>query len=285
MEYFTLRNGLQIPAVGFGTYKATEGEQSDAIRIAMEEGYRYFDTASFYETEEAVAQALKDSGLDRKEVMIATKAWKTEMGYEEVQKAFYKSLERLEMDYIDVYLIHWPLRSPEDEDWKRVNAETWKALEELYQEGKVRAIGLSNFLPHHIENLLQTCRVAPMLNQLELHPGHMQEAAVRYCLEKGIALQAYRPVGRGQIFEDVLLKKLAEKYGVSIPKLCLRYEYQRGVASVPKASAREKMRDNLSIFDFEISEMDMHRIDGMPPLGWSGEHPDRERVYFGGVKK
>lgn len=278
MKHFELSNGVQIPAIGFGTYKAAEGDAADVIRTALEAGYRYFDTASFYQTEEYIAKAVRDSGIDRKELVIATKAWKTEMGYENVRQAFHQSLERLDTDYIDLYLIHWPLRSPEDADWAQIDAETWKAMEELYREGKVRAIGLSNFLPHHIENLLGCCEITPMLNQLEIHPGHMQEAAVCYCREKGIFVQAYRPVGRGQLFEDVLLKHLAEKYGVSVPKLCLRYEYQRGFASIPKASQKEKMVENLNIFDFEISNTDLYQIDTMPPLGWSGEHPDRERV-------
>lgn len=280
MKYYELSNGVKIPAIGFGTYKAAEGDTSEVIRTALEVGYRYFDSASFYLTEEYIAKAIKDSGIDRKEVIIATKAWKAEMGYENVKKAFQQSLEKLDTDYIDLYLIHWPLRSPEDKDWKEIDVETWKAMEELYLEGKIRAIGLSNFLPHHIENLLENCEIVPMLNQLEIHPGNMQEAAVRYCQEKGIFVQAYRPIGRGQLFEDVLLKELAEKYQVSIPKLCLRYEYQRGFAAIPKASTREKMMDNLNLFDFEISKTDMYRIDTMPPLGWSGEHPDRERVYF-----
>ena len=168
--FYTLSNGVKIPAAGFGTYKAADGKSAEVISTAIEAGYRCFDTASFYETEGYLAEAIEKSGIPREEFFITSKLWKTEMGYQNAKDAFERSLERLKTDYLDLYLIHWPLPEPGYEDWKRLDIETWQALEELYEAGKVRAIGLSNFLPHHIENLLENCRIKPVSDQLEFHP-------------------------------------------------------------------------------------------------------------------
>lgn len=277
-DTYTLSNGVKIPCLGYGTYKAAEGNNAENIRMAIESGYRYFDTASFYGTEEYVGQAIRESGIPREEFFIASKAWKGEMGYKEVKEAFESTLQRLGMEYLDLYLIHWPLPAPDYADWKELDRQTWQAMEELYQEGKVRAIGLSNFLPHHIMNILDTCKVKPMVDQIEFHPGYTQEATVHFCKEQGIQVQAWSPLGRGRVFEDQLMLTLAEKYHVSVAKLCLRYAVQREVIPLPKASSKERMLENQDIFSFEISKEDMARIDTMPQTGWSGEHPDRERV-------
>lgn len=277
-DTFTLNNGVKVPCVAFGTYKAAEGDNVEILRRAVACGYRYFDTASFYGTETFLGQAVKESGIPREEFFITSKMWKDEMGYEATKEAFAKSLERLGMDYLDLYLIHWPQPSPDCEDWKTVDAETWRALEELYEEGKVRAIGLSNFLPHHIENLMKNCRVRPMVDQIEFHPGHTQETVLSYCGEHDILVQAWSPVGRGRVLADALITELAAKYGVSPAQVCLRYALQRGVVPLPKSSSEERMRQNRDLFSFEISGEDMYRIGAMPPVGWSGEHPERERV-------
>ena len=277
-DTFTLNNGVKVPCVAFGTYKAAEGDNVEILRQAVACGYRYFDTASFYGTETFLGQAVKESGIPREEFFITSKMWKDEMGYEAAKEAFAKSLERLGMDYLDLYLIHWPQPSPGCEDWKTVDAETWRALEELYEEGKVRAIGLSNFLPHHIENLMKNCRVRPMVDQIEFHPGHTQETVLSYCRKHDILVQAWSPVGRGRVLADELITELAAKYGVSPAQVCLRYALQRGVVPLPKSSSEERMRQNRDLFSFEISGEDMYRIGAMPPVGWSGEHPERERV-------
>nr|WP_296960155.1 aldo/keto reductase [uncultured Mediterraneibacter sp.] len=280
MKEYCLNNGVKIPAVAFGTYKAAEGKSAEVIRTAIEAGYRYFDTASFYGTETYLAEAIKQSGLPREEFFIATKAWKEELGYENVKKAFYNSLERLQTDYLDLYLIHWPLPEPGYKDWKELDTETWRAMEELYQEGKIRAIGLSNFLPHHIENILSRCTVKPAVNQIEFHPGYSQEATVRYCREREILVQAWSPIARGRVFSDPLIVELSEKYQISPAKLCLVYAVQRGVIPLPKASLLERMKENLDLFSLELEEEDLLRLESMPQAGWSGEHPDRERVYL-----
>ena len=277
---YTLNNGVQIPAVGFGTYKAADGKSADVIKAAIGSGYRYFDTASFYGTETYLAEAIRQSGLPRKEFFIASKLWKTEMGYENARDAFRRTLENLDTDYLDLYLIHWPLPEPGYENWKELDRETWRALEELYAEGKIRAIGLSNFLPHHIENILAGCTVRPAVDQIEYHPGYSQEAAVQYCKENGILVQAWSPIGRSRVLEDPLVCELAAKYRVSPVQICLKFAVQWGVIPLPKSSSTERMKQNMDLFSFEMEQEDIWRLATMPQSGWSGEHPDQERVYF-----
>lgn len=279
-DSYTLSNGVQIPCVAYGTYKAAADESSSVIRLAIEAGYRYFDTASFYGTEKYLGEAIRDSGIPREEFFIASKVWKTEMGYEETKAAFARTLENLGTDYLDLYLIHWPLPTPDYEDWKQLDIETWRAMEELYKEGKIRAIGLSNFLPHHIENILEHCEIAPMVDQLEYHPGYVQEVAVQYCKEHHIQVQGWSPIGRGRMFNDPLFLELTEKYDVSPAQLCLRFAVQNGVIPLPKSSTMERMKQNQDLFSFEISKEDMYRLRTMPQAGWSGEHPDRERIHL-----
>ena len=277
-DCYTLSNGYKIPCMGYGTYKAVEKKNAEIIKSAIDAGYRYFDTASFYGTEEYLAEAIAMSGLPRKAFFITTKLWKDEMGYENAKEALEKSLKRLKTDYVDMYLIHWPLPKPGYKEWKQLDKETWRALEDLYEAGKARAIGLSNFLPHHIENILEDCRIAPMADQLEFHPGYRQEAAVQYCQQRNILVQAWSPIGRTRVLEETLIKELAEKYHVSAAQICLRYAVQRGVAPLPKSSSLERMKQNRDVFSFVLSTEDMYRLETMPQCGWSGEHPDRERV-------
>ena len=273
-DCYTLSNGVRIPCVGYGTYKAADGNGSAVIRMALEAGYRYFDTASFYQTETYVAQALRDSGISRSEVFLASKMWKDEMGYAQTKAAFQRTLERLETDYLDLYLIHWPRPDAGYGDWKQLDMDTWRAMEELYEAGKIRAIGLSNFLPQHIENLLQNGKIAPMVNQIEFHPGHTQEATVRYCQAHGIQVQAWSPIGRTRVLKDPLVQELAQNHGVSAAQICLRYAVQRQIIPLPKASSMERMKQNQDLFSFELTQEEMFRLDTMPPTGWSGQHPD-----------
>ena len=275
-NYLVLNNGMQIPKIGFGTYKLKDGNNAEVFKMALEAGYRYFDTASFYENEEVLGQVLKESGIPREELFIASKVWKTEMGYEETKAALNRSLEKLQMDYLDLYLTHWPIPSADCEDWKQLDIDTWRAMEELQKEGKIKAIGLSNFLPHHIDNILEHCTIRPVVNQLELHPGYMQEAAIRYCWENEIAVQAWSPVARGRIFDNKLLVSLAEKYQTTVAKICLQYLKQRNILIIPKASTMERMKENLAASTFEIDREDMQKITSMPQCGWNGGHPDPE---------
>lgn len=281
-DCYTLSNGVQIPCLGYGTgaSKDTAAERAEVLCLAIEAGYRYFDTASFYGTEKYLGEAIKKSGIPREEFFITSKAWRTEMGYEETKAAFARTLKNLGTDYLDLYLMHWPLPTPDYKEWKTLDIETWRAMEELYKEGKIRAIGVSNFLPHHIENLLKNCEIAPMVDQLEYHPGYAQEVTVQYCKEHNIRVQGWSPIGRGRMFKDQLFLELTEKYQISPAQLCLKFAIQNGVIPLPKSSTMERMKQNQDLFSFEISEEDMYRLRTMPQTGWSGEHPERERVYL-----
>ena len=229
MEHYILNNGVEIPAVAFGTYKAADGKSADVIRTAIEAGYRYFDTASFYGTETYLAEAVRESGISRDEIFIASKLWKTEMGYDNVKKAFGRTLENLETDYLDLYLIHWPLPEPGYKEWKQLDKETWRAMEELYQEGKIRAIGLSNFLPHHIENILEDCTVRPAVDQIEYHPGYSQEAVVQYCKERDILVQAWSPIGRQRVLTEGWCRNWPKSMVYLRPGSALKFAVQRGI--------------------------------------------------------
>lgn len=279
-DCYTLNNGVKIPCIGFGTYKAAPENNENVIRTAIKTGYRYFDTASFYETESFIGEEIINSGIPRSDFFLTSKMWKSEMGYENTKEAFQKSLDRLQTDYLDLYLIHWPLPSPDYQAWKELDIETWKAMEELYGEGKIKAIGLSNFLSHHIENLWEYCEVKPMVNQIEFHPGYSQEATVKYCQEREIQVQAWSPLGRMRMSAEPLMIELAGKYNVSVSQICLRYAVQRNIIPLPKSSSVTRMKENQDLFSFNISKEDMQRLETLPQIGWSGEHPDRERVLI-----
>ena len=277
-EFYTLNDGTKIPKIGFGTYNEEFADNKAAILSAIECGYRFFDTASLYETERSLGNALKESGIDRSDVIIETKLWIDEMGADNARKALEKSLNRLMTDYVDIYMIHWPRRTgADDEAWKELDIETWKAMEEMVKEGKVRRLGLSNFLPHHLKNILENCSIRPVADQLELHPGYSQEAAVAYCKENEVLPMAWSPLGRGRenaTIGNSVLVRLSKKYGKSIQQINLRFLLQKGILPIPKASSAEHMKANLNVFDFELSEDDISILSNMPQTAWLGEHPD-----------
>ncbi len=273
-DEYTLSNGMKIPCMGFGTYNPTTGDNVEMVKTAIKAGYRYFDTASLYETERALGKAIKESGIPREEFFIASKVWINEMGYEETKAALHRSLDRLQMDYLDLYLIHWPRRTEGDTDWKQRDLDTWRAMEEMKKEGLIRGLGLSNFLPHHLDNILENCTEKPLVDQLEIHPGYSQEAAVSYCKEKGVLPQAWSPLGRNRILEHGFFTELAEKYNKSVAQICLRFLLQKGIVPLVKSGNYERMKQNQDIFDFEIEKEDMHMLECMPQDTWLGEHPD-----------
>lgn len=276
---FVLTNGIKIPAVGFGSYKSTDGIDSNSkspIQEALDAGYRYIDTASFYHNEEAIGETLSKCGIPREELFIASKLWPSEMGYEEALEAFERSLSKLRTDYLDLYLVHWPRRNSEDSNWKQTLRETWRALEKLYAEGRVRAIGVSNFAPHHLKVITENCQVIPMINQLELHVGYMQDYTLKYCFEHNILTQAWSPLGRTRVLGETHIMKLAAKYNVTEAQLLLRFLNQRGIPVIPKSTKRERLLENLDLFRFTIDDFDMSYLSTMPEVGWSGEHPDWE---------
>lgn len=274
MEKYTLNNGIEIPKIGFGCYTAEPKKFIESVKNAFEAGFTYFDTASIYETERMLAQAIKESGISRKEIQIASKAWTDEMGYREVKEAFYRSLERLDTDYLDVYMIHWPKRLKDQSDWKEINLETWRAMEELHDEGLVKSLGMSNFLPHHLNVILENCKVKPVIDQLEVHPGLSQEAAVRYCIENAIQPQAHSSLGRGLMVNNPVVSILVEKYGKTVPQICLRFLVQKGICPITYSSKKPHMLSNIDIFDFEIREEDMWLLSCMPQTYAVDDHPD-----------
>ena len=269
-----LSNGLEIPCIGFGTFNPAGGDNNKILQTAIEAGYRYFDTASVYETERALGQAIKESGIKREEFYVASKVWIDEMGYAETKQALERTLNRLQVDYLDLYLVHWPRRAENDTDWKQRDLETWSAMEDLHSQGKIKSLGLSNFLPHHMKNILENCRVMPVANQLEVHPGYMQEAAVAYSKRNKVLVQAWSPLGRSQLLQSPVMTEMAAKYGKSAAQLSLRFLVQKGIVPIVKASKEERMKENMDIFDFEISWDDMSVLECMPQTAWSGEHPD-----------
>ena len=208
----TLSNGVEIPILGFGTYKIEDDKVAvNSVREAIKTGYRHIDTASFYKNEENVGngirEGLKHTGLKRKDIFVTTKVWNTEQGYENTLNAFSNSLQRLNMDYVDLYLIHWPVTKDYADEWQSRIKETWKAMEKLYNEGKIRAIGVSNFLVHHLEELISGCEIEPMVNQIEFHPGHNQKETVEFCKKHEIVVEAWSPLGRGVILENEFLSE------------------------------------------------------------------------------
>ncbi len=271
---FVLDNGVVIPAVGYGSYLATEGKGEQTVKDALDAGYRYIDTASFYGNEESIGRALEEYGIERDEIFLCSKVWPSDLGREKTLASFEASCKKLKTDKLDMFLIHWPKEDKDDPRWIDKVRESWALMEELYDQGRVRAIGLSNFLPHHIRALLETARIKPMVDQLEFHVGYMQEYALAYLKREGILPQAWSPLGRARLINDPLVVGMASKYEKSSAQLLLRYLLQRGIAVIPKASATERMKQNLDVFDFRISEDDMSMLSCLPECGWSGEHPD-----------
>lgn len=275
-----LNNGVELPLIGFGTYLE---EQRDPVILknAIEAGYRYFDTASAYGTEEILGQAIANSGIPREQFFLASKVWRSEMGYNETLQAFENSLKRLGTDYLDLYLIHWPRRNTDDTEWKERLKDTWSAMETLYNDGKVKAIGVCNCLPHHLEAFIHEVRIIPAVNQLELHVGYMQPEAVRYCREHDITLQAWSPLARRKLQEEALITETAERYGVSIQKLLLAFLVNQGISVLPRTSRPERMKSNREIYDLKITEDDISYLSCLPQMGWSGEHPDYPCQWWG----
>ncbi len=273
-DTYTLNNGMELPCMLFGTYNPGDIDSLTLIEQAIANEYRYFDTASFYETERALGEAMKKSGIPREEFFITSKLWIDERGGQNVKEALERSLMRIGTDHIDLYLIHWPHAAKNDEEWNKKNIETWKAMEDLCREGKICEIGLSNFHPHHIEGIIKNAEIMPVIDQLELHPGYMQEYTLTYLREHDIFPQAWSPLGRARLLSDPVILELARKYKRSSAQICLRYLLQRGVSVVVKSASPARMRENQNVFDFELSFEDMSLLSCMAQAGWSGEHPD-----------
>lgn len=257
------KNKLSIPEIGFGTWKIIDGDEAvDLICSAINMGYRHIDTAYYYGNEKSVGKAIKKSGINREEIFITSKVWNDDRGYDNTLRAYERSLSNLGLEYIDLYLIHWPASKLTYSDYKEINTETWKALIELKKRKQVKYIGVSNFNNNYLK-LLMDMEYIPMVDQIEYHPGFTQKETVDFCKKNGIVLEAWSPFAEGKVFSNNILLKLSEKYGKSIAQLCVRWSLQNGIIPLPKASKIEKMKQNLDIYDFNIDECDMNIINNI----------------------
>ncbi|MBQ2760134.1 MAG: aldo/keto reductase [Clostridia bacterium] len=274
-DTFKLYNGVRVPCVGYGTYLTPDGDiAKNSVKEALKVGYRHIDTAFIYGNEKAVGEGLRESGIDRKEIFVTTKHWVTMRGFEKASEAIDISLKNLGLDYLDLYLIHWPCVEKVSPDWKEINASTWRAFEDAYKSGKIRAIGVSNFQKKHYDALADRCEIKPMVNQIEFHPGYIQSETVAYSQKQGMLVQAFSPLGCGAVLSDKTLEAIAKKYNKSVAQLCLRFVLQSGLNVLTKSVTPSRIIENADIFDFEINAEDMAVISALPELGFTGWLPE-----------
>lgn len=262
-----LNNGVMMPWLGLGMYKVTDEHQlQQAIQTALEAGYRGIDTATLYDNEAGVGQAMRDCGLAREDLFVTTKLWNADQGYETTLQGFEASRKRLQVDYVDLYLIHWPVKGK--------YKETWRALEKLYKDGFIRAIGVSNFLQHHLQDVLDDAEIRPSINQIEYHPYLTQESLRNFCAAQGIRLEAWSPLMRGRLLDEPVLRDMAAQHGKTPAQVVLRWDLQHGVVTIPKSVQPSRIRENANIFDFELSAAEMARIDALDRHERCGPDPD-----------
>jgi diketogulonate reductase-like aldo/keto reductase len=277
-DCFTLSNGVKIPCVGFGTWQTPDGDVTvSAVKAALLSGYRHIDTAAAYKNEVSVGKGIKESGVPRKEIFVTSKLFNIEHTYERAKKAFEKTLGDLALDYLDLYLIHWP--NPKDfrDTWAEANSETWRAFEELYEAGRIRAIGVSNFHGHHLAALEKTARVKPQVNQIRIAPGDVKIDVIKASRDRGLLLEAYSPLGGStekNVLKAPLLLELAEKYNKSAAQICVRWCLQQDFLPLPKSSSAEHIAGNAKVFDFEISPEDIEALNKLPGYADPFPHPD-----------
>ena len=266
---YKLNNGKEIPSIGFGTFRLKE-EVEDVVINAIEVGYKMIDTAASYLNEEYVGNAIKKTKVDRKDLFITGKLWNDSREFEKIVEACKETLKKLNVDYLDLYLVHWPASPVLYPNWKEINANVWKALEYLYEEGLVKSIGVSNFKKSQLEELMKVAKIKPMVNQIEFHIGFMQEETLKYCQENDILVEAWSPCGGGKLLKKEIIKEMAEKYNVSPAKLCLRWCVEHGVIPITKSTNIDRMKDNFNLYDFKISKEDMNILDSQPFIGGYG---------------
>lgn len=260
-----LNNGMKMPVLGLGVYKSSE-HTKEAVLAALEAGYRHIDTASVYGNEKAVGDAIRESGISREEIFVTTKLWNDEMRAGIQREALLRSLEKLQMDYVDLYLLHWPVAD--------CYLKSWSILEELQAEGQTKSIGVSNFQTRHLEDLMAHSQTVPAVNQIECHPYLSQEPLRRFCRERGIQVTAWAPLGRANVFEDSVIAELAGAYGRTPAQIILRWEIQNGIIVIPKSVHRERIIENSNIFDFELKPEDMAKMNGLNKDRRFGPSPD-----------
>ena len=281
MQYTKLLNNIEIPMLGYGTYKTAADEEGlQMIKDAIKAGYRHIDTAQGYKNEHLVGQAIRESDIPRKQFFVTTKVWNDNQGYDKTKESIEESLNKLNIDYIDLLLIHWPIPQGKNDEWKKLNQETWKAMEEYYDAGLIKAIGVSNFLEHHLNNLLESARIMPMVNQLEIHPYYQQQSTVKFCQDKGIIIESWGPLMRGKAFKDPKLIELAQRNNISVAQLCIRYCLDRNIVTLQKSSKFERMIDNARVFGYHLDEYTMNEIAKLDTDWCYTFHPDRNEEWF-----
>ncbi|MGG0755793.1 aldo/keto reductase [Brevibacillus laterosporus] len=267
----TLHNGTKMPWLGIGVFKVEEGsELVSAIKSAIKHGYRSIDTAAIYGNETSVGQAIhegiQETNLPREDLFVTSKVWNADLGYEATLAAFETSLDKLGLEYLDLYLIHWPVKGK--------YKEAWRALEKLYKDGRVKAIGVSNFQIHHLEDLMEEAEIKPMINQVEFHPYLTQKELITFCRAHDIQMEAWSPLMQGQLLDNPVLQEIADKHGKTVAQVILRWDLQHGVITIPKSTKEHRIVENASVFDFELTKEEMDRIDALNQNHRVGPDPD-----------
>lgn len=266
MDYKKLNNGSSIPQIGLGVWKATDEDVAQAVEWALKAGYRLIDTAAIYKNEGGVGEGIRNSGVPREEIFVTTKLWNGDQGYESAHQAFNDSLKRLGLDYVDLYLIHWPVAGK--------YKDSWRAMEEIYESGKAKAIGVSNFHKHHLEDLMADAKVKPVLDQIELHPTLTQEPLREYLKSIDIAVESWSPLGQGTILSNPVLVEIGKKYNKTAAQVIIRWHLQNDIIVIPKSVHEERIQENFDVFDFELTADDIQKINALNINERLGSDPD-----------
>lgn len=282
-DTYTLSNGVKIPVLGFGTWQSADGDVAyQAVKWALDAGYRHIDTAAIYGNESSVGRAIKDSGVPREELFVTSKLWNDAHSHDAALEALDTSLNKLGLDYLDLYLIHWPnpadLQAKSTDAWKSANADTWRAFEDAYTDGKLKAIGVSNFQIHHLEALAETQNIAPMVNQNFLNPSDQQADLVTYNDVHNILNEAYSPLGTGKLIDLPQVSDLADKYNKSIPQILIRWSLEKGFLPLPKSTHESYIQANADVFDFSLTAEDIIALDKLQAVG--ERHLDADKASF-----
>jgi len=275
---FTMHNGVTIPCIALGTFKMTSEVAEQAVLDGIEVGYRHIDTAAAYQNEDGVGRAIKKSGLKREEIFVTSKLPNAMHGYNNTLRAFNESLEKLELDYLDLYLIHWPVIEEHKDRYQEDIIETWQAFEKLYKEGKTRSIGVSNFMIEHLDIIIKNTEIIPMINQIQFNPQVIEEDLRAHCKKHNIVVEGWGPLVQGQAFDHEILNEMAKKYNRTVAQICIRFALQHEVLPLPKTTHKDRMIENANVFDFEITDEDRKEIEKLKVLGRLGKEPNIPRA-------